>query len=537
MKKRIFAFLLLIILIFTGCSKLGNDTNVAKTDGEVPVVGGVLNLSSYSPDTMNPLVTRYSCVRDFLYLVYEGLFIVNEDLTVSGVLASDYSVSEGNTVYTIELESKIKFHDGSAFNADDVIATFEYIQTYDGIYKDNLANVKSYTAKDNNTVVITLNSPQANFVNNLDFPILSSKLSESAFKIPSETFTPNGTGRYLYSKTLPYEAIELTANENWHGKTKVYIPTVNIRFVSDNDGMLHAFDSRETDIITTERARWGEFPYKGNYRTGEITTSKYTYIGFNTNNSAFSDVEVRKAVYDVIDREELVDRVLFSHAVVADCPIMPKAYFAASDEKAAKKDTTDAIELLKKKKLSLYLLYNEESEQKKNVADYVAKRLKEAGVEVILTHVDYDSYIDRIKTGDYNMYIGEVYISNDADVSFMFDAAPEPVVFPEESENTEEVVPITEVVGESQNTKKGFCSFSSVELDGLLYNLNTATTAENAAIAYKNFKEYFNTNAVQIPLFFTNEAVFVNSRIKGKIKTNLTNFYADFGELYIETVK
>jgi len=537
MKKRILVFLLLIILIFTGCSKLGNEENVAQNTGEEPIVGGVLNLSSYSPDTMNPLVTQYSCVRDFLYLVYEGLFIVNEDLTVSGVLASDYSVSEGNTVYTIKLKNKVTFHDGSAFNADDVIATFEYIQTHDGIYKDNLANVKSYTAKDNSTVVITLYSPQANFVNNLDFPILPSKLSESDFKVPSESFKPNGTGRYAYAKTLPYEAIELTANENWHGKTKIYIPTVSIRFVSDNDGMLYAFDSRETDIITTERARWGEFPYTGTYRTGEITTSKYTYIGFNTSNSAFSDIELRKAVYDLIDREELVSRVLFSHAVVADCPISPKAYFASSDEKTDKKDTSDAIELLKKKKLSLYLLYNEESAQKKNVAEYVAKKLKEAGVEVVLTHVDYDSYVERIKTGDYNMYIGEVHISNDADVSFMFDASPEPVMLPEDSENTDDVIPITEVIDETESTKKGFCSFSSVELDGLIYNLNTATTAENAAIAYKNFKEYFNANAVQLPLFFTNEAIFVNSRIKGKIKTNLTNFYADFGELYIETVK
>ena len=94
-----------------------------------------------------------------------------------------------------------------------------------------------------------------------------------------------GTGRYEYNKSLPYEGIELTVNKNWHGKTKVYIPTVNIRFVSDNQSMLYAFDSAETDIITTERARWGEFPYKSNYRAGEITTTKYNYIAFNTNNS------------------------------------------------------------------------------------------------------------------------------------------------------------------------------------------------------------------------------------------------------------
>ena len=46
-------------------------------------------------------------------------------------------------------------------------------------------------------------------------------------------------------------------------------------------------------------------------------------------------------------------------------------------------------------------------------------------------------------------------------------------------------------------------------------------------------EEYFKTKVIHIPLFHINEAVFVNNRIKGKINTNLTNFYADLGELYI----
>ena len=50
---------------------------------------------------------------------------------------------------------------------------------------------------------------------------------------------------------------------------KDIIKEFNIRFVDDNEGMLYAFDSGETDIITTDRARWGEFSYTGNYKTYE----------------------------------------------------------------------------------------------------------------------------------------------------------------------------------------------------------------------------------------------------------------------------
>ena len=136
------------------------------------------------------------------------------------------------------------------------------------------------------------------------------------------------------------------------------------------------------------------------------------------------------------------------------------------------------------------------------------------------------------------MYIGEINMSPDADVSFMFDKARTPVVAPSESDH-EENDGIAEVVENVsvQTSHNYFCNFSSTELDGIVYNLNSATTQANMGIAYKNLSDYFKANAVQIPLFFSNEAIFVNSRIKGKIKTNLTNFYADFGELYIETEK
>lgn len=537
MKKRILMLLLSFILIFTGCVSDKKENNTAAgNEDNAPKEGGVLNISSYSPDTMNPLMTQYSCVRDFLYLIYEGLFIVNEDLSARPVLASDYTVSEGNTVYTINLAENVTFHDGSAFDSSDVISTFEYIQNFDSIYTDSLSNVASYSAKGSKTVVITLKSPQANFVNNLDFPILPSGLSKAAFSVPNTSFTPIGTGRYVYANTIPYEGAELASNEKWKGSSKVYIPKVNIRFVRDNDGMLYAFDSGETDIITTERGRWGEFSYTGNYRTGEITTSKYTYIGINTRNSALADLDVRKAISDVIDKELLSDVLLFSHACVANSPISSKAFFAGNgSEKEKNKDEIKAqINFLKEKKLTLYLLYNDESEQKKNIAEYVKEKLKEAGIRVLLSHVGFEAYSERIQQGDYQMYIGEIDMSSDANVRFMFDTAPEKIIPEEAADNGETVLPIDEL-SDTQNSGTGtFCDFSSTELDSLIYSMNTAATENDASVAYKNFEEYFKTNVIQIPLFHINDAIFVNNRIKGKIKTNLTNFYADFGELYID---
>ena len=123
----------------------------------------------------------------------------------------------------------------------------------------------------------------ANFLCNLDFPILPSGIS--SYEFSSSDFKINGTGRYKYEKTNPYESIILTKNKSWHGEGKVYIPKVCIRLLNDNQSMVYAFDSGETDIITTDRARWGEFSYTGSFKTYEITTNKYIFLGINTNTS------------------------------------------------------------------------------------------------------------------------------------------------------------------------------------------------------------------------------------------------------------
>lgn len=532
--KRTALLLLTIALFISGCS-VGVSDNETSTEGKasVPAEGGVLNIASYSPDTLNPLATRYSCVRDFLYLIYEGLFTVNEDLSVRGVLAEDYTVTEGNRVYTVNLRQGVKFHDGSAFTAADVIATFEYIQRNQTVYSENLSDVASYSSKGDYCVVINLKEPRAAFVNNLDFPILPSGLTQRDFAPENSAFAPNGTGRYAYAKTNPYVSITLTKNTEWRDAAKVYIPEVCVRFVKDNESMLYAFDSGETDLITTERGRWGEFSYSGDFRTFEVTTLKYTFLALNTRSSVFSDANLRQSVANAIDKDILTDNLLFSHACAADTPISSKAYFAGSGEKQPSGEAGTGSSGLREKGLSFYLLYNEESSRKQETADFIKSSLEEEGVEVVLSKVDFETYTRRIAEGNYQAYIGEVDIQSDCNLEFMFDTAP---VQPSQ-EAYEEGEAQAEKPSEQKIESEAITDFSSAELDSLISTFNAAVTQNDMTVAYSNLKSYFYANTPHIPLFHLNEAMLVNRRIKGSIRRNLTNLYADLGDIYIEESK
>lgn len=514
--KKIVVCILCLCVLLTGCIGKNKNSDKDAYGTASPEVKGTLNLSSYTPDTLNPLATQYSCVRDFLYLAYEGLFVVNEDLSVTGVLADGYKLSNGNTSLRITLKKGVKFHDGSAFTSKDVIATFDYIKLYSDYYKDALNNVSSYKAVGDYEIVIELTRPNSNFVGNLDFPVLPSGISEGEFK--SGSFAINGTGRYKYKQTNPYVSIILTKNTSWHKKDNVYIPTVAIRLVNNNEAMLHAFDSGETDMITTERARWGEFSYTGNYKTYEITTTKYMFVGINTRSSAFSDVKLRQSLSSVVDRQALADTVMFSHAAASDTPITAKAYFYRSDKTEGAK--YDAKPLKDKKTDKLFILYNEEDKTKAAIAESIRKELENEGLKAELSSVDYDTYISKINSGDYQLYIGKVDVKRDCDLGFMFGKVSSE---PDDEDGTQTL-----------SYESSISNFADTKLTDIIDNINSAKDEEALKLSYNNLKLFYEANYPQIPLFHMNDALFVNSRIKGVLKPNLTNFYADIGGIYIE---
>ena len=535
LKKIIIPGALCLVMILSDCSR-DNNANMNPEGGKDPREGGILNLAGYNPDTLNPLTTKQMCTRDYLYLAYEGLFTVNEDLTVDGVLATGYKSLDKNTVFRINLKEGVRFHDGSAFTAEDVIDTLKYLQLHESAYTNCLDNVRTYKSTDDYTVEIYLKEPQANFMANLDFPILPSGLKASDFKVPNNSFKINGTGRYKYKSSNQYEGLALEKNPNWHSSQMVYIPEIYIRYVDTREQISYAFDSGETDMVTTDYGRWGEFSYGIKHDMYEITTTKYMFVGINTKNSAFSDVNLRKKLASLIDKEHIVDSSLFSHAIEADTPITAKAYFYRKDDDQKKEDAQE----FEGDKIKTYILYNEESNEKENIAKYVKTVLEEAGIEAELSKVSYDSYQSKIKSGDYHLYIGEVDMKRDCDLKFLFGSTT--VAVPNNDESPEE--DSGENDGEKEDKPKvtyrstsRICNYSNETLDDIINNINSAKDEESAKVAYNNLRVFYEENVPQVPLVHVNDAVFVSKRVMGKLNLNLTSFFADIGEIYLSQKK
>ena len=521
MKKlfKILCISLCLMTLFSGC---GNGDG--SKDGEsiqqnlTPVEGGIIKLACFVPDTLNPFVTKYQNVRDVLMIVYEGLFKAESTLEAIPVLAESYSVSTANKIYTVKLKPDIVFHDGSTMDADDVIATFNYIKMYDTPYSVLFKNVLSYKKLDSHTVAIELISPQANFVTNLDFPILPSGLAKQSFKEENPSFVPIGTGRFMYDSMVRNKNMSYKKFDKWHGDAKTYIDGIKVSFLHSSKDLFHAFDAGEIDMFTTNGSNWGEFTFTSNHKSFETGSPRYTYIGINTNNDNFKDASVRREINKAIDKKEMCEEVMFSHATPATLPIISTAYYLEHhNKKNAELETTkpeseeekiSTPEPSVKYDITAYLMYNSESDLKKRTAIYLKKELEPLGINLELQHFEFEEYKQRIVEGNYDMYIGEVVMNNNMNMDFMFSS--------------------------TQKTNQNLCTFMSDEFDNLLVNLNMMSPdADSGEMFFANFVKYFEENYPQIPLFHTNTALFVNNRIKGSITTDMTAFYNDIGDFFI----
>lgn len=503
--KKIISLILVLLLVcssFVSCTG-DKDKQSATKAKETPKNGGTLKLACVSVDTMNPLVTSHASVSDFLSLIYEGLFVLKEDLTVEGVLAKDFSVSENNTVYTINLKDNIKFHNGKIFTAHDVVSTLNYMALYSSRHKSFMQYIAGYWAEDNNTLVIKLSTGKGDFVNNLDFPVLPQGLMSDDFSGENSSFIPNGTGMYEYNTTVAYKNIILTANDDWHGGEKrPYIDKIDIEILSDEETIISAFDAGAIDALTTSWKGFGEVELTSSlFKTFEYEQNKFTFMGINCQHMYFDTAPERRFLASFVDSEKITQDIMLGHAIEATTPVRDNAYYN-TNENHKEVHKSDTIYLPKGE---CRLLYNSDSKTKNRIAVAIKQQLESAGYSIILDGQPYSVYSDKVALGDYELYIGEVLLTGSCDMQFMF-----------------------------SSPMSGICNYDDGEFRVLVENLDIVSGLEEKKTAWDNFKKYYLNAAIQIPLYFTNGASFINKRVKGSLKPSSSSPYYGIENMFIK---
>jgi peptide/nickel transport system substrate-binding protein len=126
----------------------------------------------------------------------------------------------------------VKFHDGEAFDASDVVFSFERAKAKESTNKAKKAvfdNISSVTAPDPATVIVVLNNADGNFLFRMGENTAVILDPKSAATTATK---PIGTGPFKFDSWAKGSAITLSKNEQYRDAAKVAMKKVTFRFIT-----------------------------------------------------------------------------------------------------------------------------------------------------------------------------------------------------------------------------------------------------------------------------------------------------------------
>jgi ABC-type transport system substrate-binding protein len=225
-------------------------TTTAQPAATGPVFGGQLNLASgfYSRAVHDPYQLQqtgaaagYALQPFYDRLVdYVRPFDSSVGLEYQAGLAKSWDINATGDEYTFHLQEGVVFHDGEAFNADDVVATFERILDPDWPLATRVAPplrsiIESVTKVDDNTVTIKLSEPSRVFIGIISSVWGIHLVSETDIRETDTNgeFYPWKVITGFYNGTGPWMADDATNADSREGLTYVKNPNY---FMKDADG-------------------------------------------------------------------------------------------------------------------------------------------------------------------------------------------------------------------------------------------------------------------------------------------------------------
>lgn len=397
MKKQVIflTFLMAIMLVIAGCSSAKKKDQPSEGSGEKDEL--VLAFNNEPEDGFDP-VTGWGRYGSPLF--QSTLLKRDDDLNIVHDVATDYEVGEDGMTWTVTLRDDVKFSDGEALTAEDVVFTFEEAAKSGSVV--DLNSLEKIEAKDDQTVVFTLKEPQSTFVNNL---VATGIVPKHAY---GEDYAENpiGSGPFKMVQWDKGQQLIVEANEHYYDKEpnfkKLTFLFLNedAAFAAAQAGTVDftyipaAFSKQDVpgmklEVVETVDNRGIVFPM--------VPAGKETEDGRPIGNDVTSDLAIRQAIDVAVDREALIDGVLEGYGTPAYTSVdkLPwwnrESVIEDGDVEQAQKILADAgwadedgDGILEKDGLKaefeLYYLANDDIRQSLSIA--VADALKPLGIQV-----------------------------------------------------------------------------------------------------------------------------------------------------------
>jgi oligopeptide transport system substrate-binding protein len=377
------------------------------------------------PPSLDPGLATDTTSSNVLLAIMDPLVKLNDQtLEAEPSLAESWDISEDGKTVTFHLRSDGKWTNGDPVTAGDFVYSWkrtlspelaaDYAYQLYGIQGaaeynscekncDALADKVGVEATDDQTLVVTLTSPQPWFIQQASHHSFLAVHQATVEQFGEKWTEPENivtNGPFKLSKWEHEAEIDLVKNDQWRDAANVSLTSIPGKIIVDGTTKVQAFDSGEVDAMDggalppDEIARLKETPEY------ELYPSLGTYYyGFNMKN--ISDIHERRALSLAINRQEIIDQVAQADQIPATGmspegiagfdQINPNSPWtpAAGDLDAAKDELSQAAS----PKKDITLFFND-SPGHKEIGTAVQAQWKELGISTTLKQQEWAQYLE-----------------------------------------------------------------------------------------------------------------------------------------------
>ncbi len=395
----------LLLVAVAGCTT-GEGVDVDGADGAS--AGGVLNAAiGGEPDQLDPHKTSAYYSFQVLENVYDTLVEPDANLEMKPSLATEWTTSDDQLTWTFTLREGVRFSDGSPLTSEDVVYSYTRIidEKLNNAYR--FGTVKSVTAPDPSTVVVTLSAPTPNLLANLGGFKGVAIVQKSNVESGAVTTKPVGSGPFAIGSYNSGDSIRLVRNDNYWGD-KPKLDGVTFTFVKDPTVALQ--NLRGGEVQWTDNLPPQQVPalLDGDDLTvRSVPSSDYWYLALNQARKPYDDVNVRRAVAFALDREAITKAAKFGLATVNQTAIpQNSAYYY--EYAPYRHDPNQARQLLDQagvSDLTMDLMVTSEYPETVTSAQVIASQLGAIGVNVKIRTLDFAQWLDEQGKGNFDSFM------------------------------------------------------------------------------------------------------------------------------------
>lgn len=405
--KKMLLCLMLIGLILSGPAAMAETVQKG---------GKLIVCQPAEPPGLDPTANTAAAIDRVVYSnIFEGLVKVNENGEYVPGLATSWEVSPDGLVYTFLLRQGVMFHDQTPFNSEVAAWNLRRAMSEESVnpHPEYFRGIERIETPDDFTLILTLQEVDALFIAHLsegDAVMLS---MESYAEAKS---TPVGTGPFRFSRWVRGDRVEMVKNEDYWNQELPHLDQVTFKFIGDPSAQVAALKAGDIDVIGYIAAPESAMALEQDERFKVFAGSTTGEVIMSTNNKAepFDDKLVRQAMAYAIDRQTVVDLVMFGYGTPIGSHWSPSTpyykdltdRFAYDPEKArkllAEAGYPDGFQAV----IKLPAIYS----YSKRAGEVIADMLADVGIELEIEIVEWGQWIERIfKKKEYQLtMIGHV---------------------------------------------------------------------------------------------------------------------------------